>query len=253
MTTRFLLIATFMASAFAQDFDVVLAGGRVIDPESGLDAVRDVGIRGGKIAAISTAPLRGGTRVNAAGAVVAPGFIDLHAHGQLPENYRLQARDGVTTALELEIGVSPVETGRTPTGHGLEGSTAIVTGGAQGIGRNYCLALAGAGANIVVADLVSAEEVVAEAQALGVDAFWVRTDVSDEEATTEMAAAAVSRFGRIDVLVNNAGYFKHTFRGSFDEIEQPVLLDVAARIQRAFHQPIPAMRGSRDLDDQPRG
>ncbi|MGH9673373.1 MAG: amidohydrolase family protein, partial [Bryobacteraceae bacterium] len=109
MTTRFLLNVVFVASAAAQTYDVVLTGGRVMDPESGLDAVRDVGITGGRIAAISTTPLTGRARVDVAGAVVAPGFIDLHAHGQLPENYRLQARDGVTTALELEIGVSPVE------------------------------------------------------------------------------------------------------------------------------------------------
>src|SRR3954471_20691357 len=79
-----------------------------MDPESGLDAIRSVGIRDGKIAAVSTTPLQGKQIVDAKGLVIAPGFIDLHAHGQKPENYRLQARDGVTTALELEIGVSPV-------------------------------------------------------------------------------------------------------------------------------------------------
>ncbi len=94
--------------AQAQPLDLILAGGRVMDPESGLDAVRDVGIRGGRIAAISATPLSGTVRLHVTGRVVAPGFVDLHAHGQLPENYRLQARDGVTTALELEIGVSPV-------------------------------------------------------------------------------------------------------------------------------------------------
>lgn len=88
-----------------QTYDVVLRNGRVMDPESGLDAVRNVGIRGGKIAAISVAPLRGATVVDVAGHVVAPGFIDLHSHGQDEENYRTKARDGVTTALELEIGV----------------------------------------------------------------------------------------------------------------------------------------------------
>ncbi len=89
-------------------FDVVLSNGRVMDPESGLDAVRHVGIRDGRIGAISTAPLDGREIVDAEGLVVAPGFIDLHAHGQDSLSNRYQARDGVTTALDLEGGVFPV-------------------------------------------------------------------------------------------------------------------------------------------------
>jgi len=99
------------AAAFAlhgQVYDTVLANGRVMDPESGLDAVRYVGIRGRRIAAISSSPLEGGAVLDVRGLVVAPGFIDLHSHGQDDENYRFKAHDGVTTALELEIGVSPV-------------------------------------------------------------------------------------------------------------------------------------------------
>ena len=92
----------------AQTYDVVLQRGRVMDPESGLDAIRSVAINGSKIVAISTGPLRGKVEIDAAGLVVAPGFIDLHSHGQTAENYRYKAMDGVTTALELEVGVSPV-------------------------------------------------------------------------------------------------------------------------------------------------
>jgi dihydroorotase len=92
----------------AQDFEVVIANGRVMDPASAVDAVRNVGIRAGKIAAISADALRGRTVLDAKGLVVAPGFIDLHSHGQTPENYRYKAMDGVTTALEMEVGVSPV-------------------------------------------------------------------------------------------------------------------------------------------------
>jgi dihydroorotase len=91
----------------AQQYDVVLAGGRVMDPASNVDAVRYVGIRGGRIAAISARPLRGQAVVDVKGLVVAPGFIDLHQHGQTAENYRFKARDGVTTALELEAGALP--------------------------------------------------------------------------------------------------------------------------------------------------
>lgn len=90
------------------DYDLVLANGRVMDPESQLDAVRYVGIRGKQIAAISIAPLRGSTVIDAQGLVIAPGFIDLHSHGQDDENYRFKAMDGVTTALELEVGTASV-------------------------------------------------------------------------------------------------------------------------------------------------
>ena len=102
------IMLSMMAAAQGQEYDVAIAHGRVMDPASGLDAVRYVGIRGGKIAAISEAPLQGKTVLEAAGLVVAPGFIDLHSHGQTPENYGFKARDGVTTALEMEVGVSPV-------------------------------------------------------------------------------------------------------------------------------------------------
>jgi N-acyl-D-aspartate/D-glutamate deacylase len=92
-----------------QSFDLVVANGRVVDPASGLDAVRNVGIRAGKIAAISSDRLTGRTVVDADGLVVTPGFIDLHSHAQSPETYRLQALDGVTTALELEVGTADVD------------------------------------------------------------------------------------------------------------------------------------------------
>ncbi len=106
-----LVVAAMLAAsapAQAPTYDIVIRNGRVIDPESGLDAVRSVGIRGGKIAAIATTALRGRQVIDAHGLVVAPGFIDLHVHGQDDENYRLYAMDGVTTALEMEVGVGDV-------------------------------------------------------------------------------------------------------------------------------------------------
>jgi dihydroorotase len=93
----------------ASPFDIVLSAGRVMDPESGLDAIRHVGIRGSRIDAVSTTPLTGKVAVDVSGLVVAPGFIDPHAHAQSLEGNRFQARDGVTTALELESGAMPMD------------------------------------------------------------------------------------------------------------------------------------------------
>jgi len=93
----------------AQQYDLVIRNGRVIDPQSGLDAIRQLGISAGKIQAVSAAPLEGRAAIDATGLVVAPGFIDLHSHGQDAENYRAKAMDGVTTALELEVGVADVD------------------------------------------------------------------------------------------------------------------------------------------------
>jgi N-acyl-D-aspartate/D-glutamate deacylase len=99
-------VATFVR---AQNFDLVIANGRVLDPESGLDEVRSIGISGRRIATISRDRLTGRAMIEAAGLVVVPGFIDLHAHGQTPETYGYQARDGVTTAFELELGTADIE------------------------------------------------------------------------------------------------------------------------------------------------
>ncbi len=96
-------------SSATKDFDLVILGGRVIDPESKLDAVRNIGITGGKIQAVTTKALKGRATFDAKGLVVAPGFIDLHEHGQIPENYRAQAMDGVTTSFELEVGTAEVD------------------------------------------------------------------------------------------------------------------------------------------------
>jgi N-acyl-D-aspartate/D-glutamate deacylase len=92
----------------AQQYDLVLEGGRAMDPETGLDAVRNVGIRDGKIVRIAAGALTGRRVVHVSGLVVAPGFIDLHQHGQDLKSQRVKALDGVTTALELEIGVPDV-------------------------------------------------------------------------------------------------------------------------------------------------
>jgi dihydroorotase len=111
-TLALTLIASFLvatpALAAADAYEVVIVNGRVMDPESGLDAVRNVGLRAGKVAAVSAQPLQGRRTIDAKGLVVAPGFIDLHEHGQAPKNYEFQAHDGVTTSLELEAGTADV-------------------------------------------------------------------------------------------------------------------------------------------------
>src|SRR5258705_4531515 len=89
-------------------YDRVILGGRVVDPASNLDAVRNIGLAGVRIAVITTHAIQGRDTNDARGLVVFPGFVDIHAHGQTPETYRFYALDGVTTALELELGTSDV-------------------------------------------------------------------------------------------------------------------------------------------------
>src|SRR5271155_4267199 len=105
----FLCVLSFLTSiATAQQYDLVIEGGRVIVPETGLDGVRNVGVRDGKIVRVSSETLSGGRVIHAGGLVVSPGFIDLHQHGQDMASQRVKALDGVTSALELEIGAPDV-------------------------------------------------------------------------------------------------------------------------------------------------
>ncbi len=116
---RSILLAALVAGSVAlisgqqsDTYDVVIAGGRVIDPASGLDQVRNVGISDGVIRAIGAERLNGRTTIDASGMVVAPGFIDLHQHAQPTVNPavdKLKVMDGVTTALELEVGTDDID------------------------------------------------------------------------------------------------------------------------------------------------
>ena len=104
----FAISLCFFQATIAQPnvlYDVVLIGGRVIDPETKLDTIKNVGILNNRIAQISSEPLKGKEMINVAGLVVAPGFIDLHVHGRTNQEQEYQLHDGVTTALELEWGI----------------------------------------------------------------------------------------------------------------------------------------------------
>ncbi|NKB97217.1 MAG: amidohydrolase family protein [Pseudomonadales bacterium] len=102
-------VCALLVSANSSGLDLVIKNGRVMDPASGLDGIRHIGIEAGRIVAVSETRLSAPTEIDAKGLVVAPGFIDLHAHGQDPRSNLFQVQDGVTTAIEGEIGVLPVD------------------------------------------------------------------------------------------------------------------------------------------------
>jgi len=107
LVSLFLLVFQFnpVCAQSPITYDIVLTGGRVIDPETKLDAIRNIGISQNRIAEISSASLKGRETINVSGMVVSPGFIDLHVHGRSNQEQEYQVHDGVTTALELEWGI----------------------------------------------------------------------------------------------------------------------------------------------------
>ena len=94
--------------ALAQDYDLVINDGRVMDPETMYDDIANVGIKDGRIAVITKAKITGKETINAKGLVVAPGFIDTHFHATDPFATKLVVADGVTTGMDLEQGATPV-------------------------------------------------------------------------------------------------------------------------------------------------
>ena len=130
MCTLLLCLAALTGCpAQGQDYDLVILNGRVMDPESGLDAVRNVGIKDGRIAAVTSEAITGGQSIDAGGLVVAPGFIDGHAHTtDIPLGQKALLRDGVTTAMELEGGALPIDRWYA----GLEGKSQLNYGASVG-------------------------------------------------------------------------------------------------------------------------
>ena len=106
-----LVLLTASLPAWAADYDLVILNGRVMDPETMLDAVRNIGIKDGKIAVITTEAIAGKDILDAAGLVVAPGFIDTHVHSSNKFNIKMVMMDGVTSGMDFEAGalnVGPV-------------------------------------------------------------------------------------------------------------------------------------------------
>jgi N-acyl-D-aspartate/D-glutamate deacylase len=122
----------------AVEYPLVIRGGRLVDPGQGLDRSVDLAIAEARVGAIGP-DLRGRIVLDAAGCVVAPGFIDLHSHAQTVGSHRLQAFDGVTTTLELEAGALPV-------------AAAYARAGAEGRPLNYGYSASWAAARMEVLD-----------------------------------------------------------------------------------------------------
>jgi NAD(P)-dependent dehydrogenase (short-subunit alcohol dehydrogenase family) len=100
----------------------------------------------------------------------------------------------------------------------LKGKVAIITGGARGLGKAYALGLAEEGARIVISDILDTTKVKLEIEQKGGEALSLYTDVAEEESTKEMARKTIERFGRIDILINNAAIFASLGKKPFYEI-----------------------------------
>lgn len=100
----------------------------------------------------------------------------------------------------------------------LENKVAIVTGGARSLGRAYAIRLALEGAKVTIADILDGKETVDAVRKEGGEALYVKTDVTSEQSTKEMARRTVEKFGRVDILINNAAVFAKLVKRSFYEI-----------------------------------
>jgi N-acyl-D-glutamate deacylase len=104
LTTSLLTVS----AAFAQDYDIAILNGRVMDPETNFDGVRNVGVKDGKIVAITEDAITGKETIDAKGHVVAPGFIEGHQHATDPFSRKVFLRDGLTTQMDFEAGAGDV-------------------------------------------------------------------------------------------------------------------------------------------------
>lgn len=131
LNTGLIVLALCTCAQAAAEFTLVLQNGRVIDPETGIDAVLNVGLKGDTIARITTEQLDGEQVIDVSNLVVAPGFIDLHSHTPTRLGQQYQVRDGVTTALELEAGAYPVD----EFGYHLQGGSIVNYGASAAYGN----------------------------------------------------------------------------------------------------------------------
>ena len=101
----------------------------------------------------------------------------------------------------------------------LDGKVVLVTGGARGLGRAYCVAAAAEGARVVAGDVSPCDDTIEEITHAGGEAIGVELDVGDAASCERAVAAAINRFGGLDGLVNNAALYAGLHSGPFDRID----------------------------------
>jgi N-acyl-D-aspartate/D-glutamate deacylase len=239
-------------------WNLVLRGGRVIDPETGLDAIRDVAVAAGRIAAIGTGLPPGPAAVDVAGLVVTAGFVDLHSHVSDLGGMRLQAMDGVTTALELEAGVCPV-------------AAAYRRAAAQGRPVNYGFATSWALARMEAVAGLAPEASLGALLTRISDPAWQRP-AAPAEVTAMLArlsadlaegalgigvllgyapAASPAEYLRVAELAAKAGAATFTHAPDLIEMAPGALIDGAEEIVRAAGQTGAHMRPGRAVRARP--
>jgi NAD(P)-dependent dehydrogenase (short-subunit alcohol dehydrogenase family) len=118
----------------------------------------------------------------------------------------------------------------------LKDKVAIITGASQGIGAAFAVGYAKEGAKIVIADILDGNETVGAVEKAGSEAIYVKTDISKQDECDAMAKAALDRFGKIDILINNAAMFGGLVQRSFMEISTEEFLKVlTVNIGGPFH------------------
>lgn len=104
-----ILASVIFSTACSAEYDIVINNGRVMDPETSFDGVRNVGVKDGRIVAITEDKITGVESIDATGLVVAPGFIDTEQHGLGPWGIKVNLRDGVTTQMDFEVGAANID------------------------------------------------------------------------------------------------------------------------------------------------
>ena len=203
-------VSSVNSYAAEEAIELIIINGRVIDPETGLDAIRDVAVSGGRIVSIVEPPYvvsdDSVLKVDAQGMVVAPGFVDLHVHGQSEQAHEYQARDGVTTALELEWGYAEVGSfldsrrGRSRVNYGASASHGMLRALAltENAGEREILRSQLAGA-------VRSEKPLGEAQALVVQTYYTPLPPEKEQLLRDEIERALNE-GAIGIGMPHAYY-----------------------------------------------
>ena len=238
-----LLLGFACSTSTPRSYDLVIANGHVMDPESGFDRMANVGIVGGRIEAIDDQPLQGARTIDATGLVVAPGLIEIHTHGEDALNYGFRAMDGVTTMLDTERGTADVDRwyaereGKTLVNHGISVGHApvrvqVMTGEYQGFHFSGP-ARTNKASSDELDEIVSLVEKGLSRGAIGVGVMLFYTPGATEDEVRRIFGAAAEVAGTAAYV-----HLRHTGLGTKDRLGGLAALEEVLNVSRQTKAPL---------------